>query len=327
MGHKCSEKGVEPDDKLIRSVVDFPTPKNVKQVQSFHGLANYYRRFIQGFANIAAPLYKVIKKEHTFEWTDDCEQAFQKLKKALTSKPVLQFPDFSKYFSITTDASADGLGAILEQEGKVIAYASKTLSATKKGWSATELELKGVVFGCQEFRCYVLGRKFTIFTDHVALKGEIKLQSATTRIVRLMQKLSEFDFDIQYKKGKDNSNADCLSRMHKCILEDNESCNAVTRKQAAQIHSDNEYKKFTTNIRDNMLTHSELDSDSEDYDAEDDEFQVQEVVDEKDKLEILKTYHDRILGGHFGATKTYMRIKKLYHWNGMKKYIEQYIEK
>lgn len=340
LGHKCSERGVEPDDKLIQSVINFPRPKNIKQVQSFHGLANYYRKFIKGFANIAAPLYKVIKKDHEFEWTEDCEQAFEELKKALTSKPVLQFPDFTKDFTITTDASAIGLGAILEQEGKVIAYASKTLSETKRGWSATELELKGVVFGCQEFRCYVLGRSFTVFTDHIALKGEIKLQNANTRIIKLMQKLSEFDLDIQYKKGKENGNADCLSRMHNGNdnLESKDCCNAITRRKAAQLRLDEQLSTPeeaandvpTTNETDNLLDTPQLETENVETDNEyedEDEEDIQEISEDNDKLEILKAHHDNVLGGHFGANKTYQRMKKIYHWNGMKEDVRKYIAK
>lgn len=366
LGHKCSENGVEPDDKLMNSITNFPRPKTVRQVQSFHGLANYYRKFVRGFATIASPLYKIIKKDQKFNWTEECEQSFIKLKTALTSKPVLAFPDFTKEFTITTDASSCGLGAILEQEGRVIAYASKSLSATKKGWSATELELKGVVFGCQTFRCYVLGRKFKIFTDHAALKGEIKLQGANSRIIKLMQKLSEFDYEIFYKKGKENSHADCLSRIPAQEEDIEGVCNMLTRRQAAVQRNNQNQPSPTTSpsndisspkIADKTIIHDKSSSDlkdtqddivtktidnsndnsktqdidtdnSDDEDAENTgNTDIEEITEEKDKLEIMKAYHDGILGGHFGVCKTYQRIKTQYHWPGMKKYIEQYINK
>lgn len=126
LGHRCSELGVKPDQRLIQSVRDFPQPKNSKQLMSFLGLANYYRKFIKDFAKLAGPLYHQIKRDQKFEWDTGCMEAFIKLKEVLTTEPVLAYPDFSKEFSITCDASGQGVGAVLEQEGRVICYASKT---------------------------------------------------------------------------------------------------------------------------------------------------------------------------------------------------------
>lgn len=120
LGHRCSEKGVEPDTKLTEVVRTFPRPKHAKEIQSFHGLANYYRKFIKDFANIASPLYKLTKINESFVWTEECEKAFIQLKQALITKSVLAYPDFDKDFTITTDASKVAVGAILDQEGRVI---------------------------------------------------------------------------------------------------------------------------------------------------------------------------------------------------------------
>ena len=131
LGHKCSEEGIKPDQRLIKSITDSPQPKNPKQLMSFLVLANYYRKFIKDFAKIAGPLYHQIKKHQKFEWNTECTEAFVKLKKSLTTQPVLTYPDFSKEFSITCDTSGQGVGAVLEQEGRVVCYASKTLNPTQ----------------------------------------------------------------------------------------------------------------------------------------------------------------------------------------------------
>lgn len=138
LGHMCSLNGVNPDERLVQAVKDFPTPTTIKKIQSFLGLANYYRQFIQNFARIASPLYNILKttdlqaSRKILNWTQECERAFQELKHALVTAPVLTYPDFERDFTITCDASIDGLEAVLEQEKNVVAYASRTLSDVEK---------------------------------------------------------------------------------------------------------------------------------------------------------------------------------------------------
>src|SRR5204863_1063362 len=132
LGHVISEKGIEVDPEKVTIVQKYPTPTNVRLVRGFIGLCNYYRRFVKDFAKIATPLHDLLKGDHTFDWTSDCQSAFDKLKNALCTAPILAFPDFTQMFKITTDASGTGLGCILSQEKEgqkptVIAYASRTL--------------------------------------------------------------------------------------------------------------------------------------------------------------------------------------------------------
>lgn len=218
LGHKCSMNGVEPDQRLVKAVQDFSIPKNIKNLQSFLGLANYYRQFIKNFAKKAGPLYSLLKgsisssNRKDLDWNESCDEAFEILKNALTTSPVLAYPDFEKDFSITCDASIEGLGAVLEQDKRVIVYASRTLLDTEKRWSATELELNAVVFGWQVFKPYVLGRHVKVYSDHMPLKGVLKMNDTASRIVRLQQKLLDFDYEIIHKVGKENNCADFLSR-------------------------------------------------------------------------------------------------------------------
>lgn len=180
------------------------------------GLIGYYRKFIPSFSTLAAPLNKLLKKDTKFEWTQTQQDSFDKFKQILTSKPLLQYPDFSKPFNLTVDASGVGLGAVLSQ-GDVnndlpISYASRGLNDAEKNYSVTEKECLAVVWGTHHFYPYLYGRKFNIYTDHRALVWLFNCKDPTSRLLRWRLKLESFDYQIFYKPGKINSNCDALSR-------------------------------------------------------------------------------------------------------------------
>ncbi|KAL4134959.1 hypothetical protein QTP88_006639 [Uroleucon formosanum] len=157
--HIISEHGIKPDPNKIVSVMNFPAPKNVKQIKSILGLTSYYRKFINNYSSIANPMTNFLKKDVKFNWDDKCQQAFDKLKTILCSEPILQYPDFKKEFILTTDASGKALGAILSQ-GKIgsdlpISYASRTLNNAELNYSTTELECLAIIFGVKQFRPYL----------------------------------------------------------------------------------------------------------------------------------------------------------------------------
>ena len=155
LGHLVSEDGLQSDPRLLDSIRDIQPPMTVSQVRSFLGLAGYYRRFIKGFSNIAAPLNRLLEKSKPFEWTDECMAAYEKLKAVLLQRPVVAYPDFSIPFRLYTDASNVGLGVILaqQQEGKerIICCASRTLSKSEQNYSATKKECLAVVWGSRIF--------------------------------------------------------------------------------------------------------------------------------------------------------------------------------
>ena len=155
LGHVVSAKGICPDPEKIKAIEEFPAPQNVKSVRSFLGLCNYYRRFVQDFAQIAAPLNKLTRKNVPFRWDDKCAQAFSKLKHALTSAPILAYPDFTKPFELYVDASLDGIGMCLgqHQNGKevAIAYAGRDFTAAERNYRATEREALALIEGIKHF--------------------------------------------------------------------------------------------------------------------------------------------------------------------------------
>lgn len=216
LGHVISDKGVQPDPKKIKAVIDFPIPKSQKNIKQFLGLVGYYRRFIPDFAKIAKPLNLLLKKGETFEWSHFQQNAFNILKNKICSEPILQYPKFDQPFIVTVDASNFAIGAVLSQ-GKIgqdlpISYASRSLNSAEINYSTTEKELLAIVWAVFYFRPYLFGRKFVLVTDHRPLTWLHKLKDPVSRLARWKIRLSEFDFTIVYKPGKNNVNADALSR-------------------------------------------------------------------------------------------------------------------
>jgi hypothetical protein len=216
LGHVITTKGVKPDPKKISSVVNFPTPKNQTAIKSFLGLAGYYRKFIDKFSALAKPLTELLKKDVPWKWTEKEQASFEVLKSKLTTSPVLQYPDFGKPFLLTTDASGYAIGAVLSQ-GKVgqdlpIAYASRTLNDAELNYSTVEKELLAIVWACKQFRPYLIGRRFQVLTDHKGLTWIFRVKDPSSRLIRWRLLLEEYDFEVVYKPGKQNVNADSLSR-------------------------------------------------------------------------------------------------------------------
>ena len=170
LGHILSAKGVAVDPSKVQEVLDWKSPTSVTEIRSFLGLAGYYSRFIQDFSKITKPMTKLLQKEAKFIWTSDCEAAFQKLKTLLTTAPVLTQPDITKSFDVYCDASGTGLGCVLMQEGKVIAYASRQWRKHEEHYATHDLELAAVVHALKIWRHYLLGNVCHIYTDHKSLK-------------------------------------------------------------------------------------------------------------------------------------------------------------
>ena len=186
LGHITSEDRVKPDPKKIEAVSKFPRPKKAKNIKQFLGLAGYYRRFIPNFSKIAKSLTQLLKKDITFKWLKNQENAFNNLKTALTTKPILQYPDFSKSFNLMTNASGYAISGILSQGpiGKdlPIAYASRLLNPAEQNYSTIEKECLAIVYCAMHFRPYLYGRKFIIVTDHKPLVWMNSIKEPTSRI-------------------------------------------------------------------------------------------------------------------------------------------------
>lgn len=210
---------------------NFQFQKNVKEIKSFLGLSGYYRRFIQNYGQIAKPLTTLLKKDVPFRWSDLCQQSFETLKNCLIQSPILQYPDFSKPFNLTCDASNYAIGCVLSQGpiGKdlPIAYASRTLNKAEVNYNTTEKELSSIVWGIKVFRPYLFGQKFNVITDHRALVWLFNLKDPGSRLTRWRLKLEEYQYTIQYKPGASNTNADALSRIHRVVTRSQQNTDSI----------------------------------------------------------------------------------------------------
>ena len=208
----CSAgEGIATDPQNTKAVAEWPVSSSVKEVRSFLGLAGYYRRFIKAFADIAAPLHPLMKKNQSFQWSDQSQVSFVALKEALTLPPVLAMPNDVDTFVLDTDASQQTIGAVLSQvQGgveRVIAYASRTLDRREQNYCVTRKELLAVVYSLKYFKQYLLGRSFKVRTDHAALNWLRRTPELVGQQARRLEVMEEYDFEIQHRPGTKHGNA------------------------------------------------------------------------------------------------------------------------
>ncbi|WVZ58292.1 hypothetical protein U9M48_008575 [Paspalum notatum var. saurae] len=216
LGHILSAKGVAVDPSKVEDVLNWKQPQTVTEIRSFLGLAGYYRRFIKDFSKIAKPMTALTQKNAKFAWSSKCEEAFGTLKTLLTSAPVLAQPDITKPFDVYCDASGSGLGCVLMQEGRVIAYASCQLRKHEVNYPTHDLELLAVVYALKKWRHYLLGNTCHIYTDHKSLKYIFTQPELNMRQRRWLELIKDYDLEVHYHPGKANVVADALSRKAHC---------------------------------------------------------------------------------------------------------------
>ena len=354
LGHVVSARGVSVDPAKTSALARFPTPLNSDDVRSFLGIAGYYRRFIPDFARRAEPLSALLREATPFIWSAQCETAFNDLKEALQNPPVLCHPDYSKPFVLDTDASGYGLGATLCQMStvggeRVVAYASRTLSAAERKWHTRELEALAIIWAIELFRPYIWGRHFTVRSDHRNLQW---LQEAKRgRLARWALRLQEYDFTIAYRPGKQQQHVDALSRnpepagAEPLSLDDDlprAQVHVVTVPSSAprlpslrdirtaqQDDGDiQSYKQASSQGRspfvvvDDVLYHSSVDEDGQ---AGEDVRKLRVVVPRVYRADLMWHYHASELAAHLGRDKTYRRLQQRFYWPSMKADIAAYV--
>ena len=241
LGHVVNENGIKPTNTNIKAIQNIKAPTTVRGVRSLLGTVNFYGKFIPGVAEIRKPLNDLLKKEARFIWSEECQNAFEELKRALISEPLLVRPNYSDTFVITTDASNYAIGAVLSNEKSMqqpIAYASRALVGAETRYHIIEKELLAIVWAVEYFRHYIFGQRFIVYTDHRPLIAIWRLKETSPTLTRLRLKLQGLECDIRYKQGRENVVADFLSRLpveNETRVEPKAQVAVVTRRQARQI--------------------------------------------------------------------------------------------
>ena len=326
LGYVLSERGISASPDKVKAVREYPTPKTVKDVRAFLGLASFYRRLVQNFAEVAKPLTILTRKNREFTWGPEQQQAFQSMKDKLCTTHVLAYPNFKLPFILTTDASMTAVGAILSQvqDGaeRPTAYASRQLNKAEQAYSATEVEMLALVWATKYFRCYTYGKQFLVRTDHSALTYLRKFADHNSRLLRWSLRLSELDFVVEHRAGSKIGHVDALSRHVGAITHPNSlSKEVVLREQKADTFC---CKQNPGTIR----------SRSEFF-IDDAEVMYRRQKNGKHQLvvprtliqEVIKENHDPKYVAHPGMKRTYSLIALNYWWPIMRRDIEDYIRK
>jgi len=200
------------DADKVAAVASWPAPRSARGLRGFLGLADYYRKFIRDFGLIATPLTRLLRKD-AFAWDDEADVAFQALKGALSTGPVLQMPNFDKQFVVDYDASGAGFGAVLHQDARPLAFFSRPFAARHLKLAAYDRELIGLVQAVRHWRPYLWGRHFLVRTDHYSLKFLLDQRLSTVPQHQWISKLFGFDFAVEYRPGRLNIVADAPSEL------------------------------------------------------------------------------------------------------------------
>ncbi|WVZ83050.1 LOW QUALITY PROTEIN: hypothetical protein U9M48_030234 [Paspalum notatum var. saurae] len=348
LGHILSEKGVAVDPSKVKDVLNWKQPEIVIEIRSFLGLAGYYRRFIKDFSKIAKPMTSLTKKNAKFVWGPKCEDGFRELKKLLTTAPVLAQPDVTKPFDVYCDASGQGLGCVLMQEGRVIAYASRQLRKHEANYPTHDLELAAVVHALKIWRHYLLGNTCHIYTDHKSLKYIFTQPELNMRQRQWLELIKDYDLEIHYHPGKANVVADALSRRAHCnVIEARPTARVICwemdeiempTEQLVELYS----LIIEPTIKDLVIVAQKQDPGMA---------HIREGIDEKKKAcftlddqgvlwfnnrlvvpkdmelrkKILDEAHTSVLTMHPGGNKMYQDLERKFWWTRMKREIAKYV--
>ena len=344
LGHIVGRDGLKVDSRKVDSVRDWPRPTSVKEVQQFLGLTNYFRKFMKGYSTTAAPLTSLTAKGIDFAatWTDVHTEAFEALKSALCSAPVLILPDFEKPFQIITDASLLGTGGILMQEDHVVAYTSAKFSPAERNYTTTEQELLGVIRSLEEWRCYVEGKLTVVETDHNPLTYWETQPTVSRRMARWIELLAQFQLEIRYRKGSTNiadplSRSPALAYLAVITTEHLVSTARAARAKPVQVQQLQPRKK-KADKSDFMRRIQEGYSQDPWFAKKKTEKQrtlVNGFYTAKDKIlvpdvdtlrgDIIREHHAPKLSGHVGRDRTTELVRRTFRWNGLTKDVERVV--
>src|SRR6218665_637613 len=354
LGHIVSQEGIETDPRKIEAVRSWPTPTKLKEVRAFMGLCSYYRKFVPQFAHVGRPLHALTRKDVRFNWTHECDEAFEQLKTALTEAPVLALPLDEGQFVLDTDASGEAIGAVLSQvqEGveRVICYGSRVCSLPEQNYDVTRRELLAIIYFLKLYRPYLLGRRFLLRTDHSALQWLRRTPLPIGQQARWLTTIEEFDFEVKHRAGASHQNADAMSRRPHVIRvlradqPDPVNTESATEpwsradvakeqaddpelgwiigklKESEDVHSAQETKRQSAVIKLLVAQWPQLKLLDELLvrswlDAEDSSVRWEQIVLPKSRrTELIQRSHEGMTGGHLGLKRTYVQVQRRAYW-------------
>lgn len=332
LGYVVGNGSIMTDSEKVRAILEYPAPRNVRQLRQFLGMAGWYRRFVEDFATITFPLTELQSKRKTFRWTSTEQEAFEKLKTRLATAPVLVHPDYGKRFIVQCDASSTGLGAVLAQADengveRPIAYMSKKLNGAQRNYTVTELECLAVVVAIKKFRIYIEGHDFTVVTDHASLKWLMHQKDLSGRLARWALKLQGYNFIIEHRRGRENVVPDALSRKFEgedISQIDIDVLPAINLQSAAFESSD--YKSLREETVKSRLTDYMTVDKFVYYRANFDEnSQWKLIVPKELREEVIIACHTPPTSAQNGIAKTLHRIRRFFYWPGMVADVRRFI--
>jgi hypothetical protein len=325
LGHIVSHEGVKVDPNKIKAMMDWPIPKTLKNIRGFLGLTGYYCKFVQNYGRIATPLMELTKKD-AFSWTPEATKSFEQLKEVMCKAPILTTPDFTKTFIVECDASGNGIGAVLMQEGRPLAFESRPLKGRDLHKPIYEKEIMEIVHALKKWRPYLIGRHFKVKTDHDSLKYFLEQRLSSEEQQKWVTKILGYDFEIIYKKGKQNVVADALSQKD----EDVEAflCAISIIQPDWIIEARDEWKndeKVWT-----LIERLQQDSGASDtFTWKNDSLWYKDRLylckNSQLKQKVLLELHTSPVGGHSGFLKTYHRVMKDFFWDGLKTDVQRFV--
>jgi hypothetical protein len=341
------------DTKKVKAIMEWPAPKTVKEVRSFLGLGNFYRKFIRKYSDVVKPLNELLQKDRVFQWTEEAQKVFQDLKERFCEEPVLKTPDTSKPFQIECDTSKFAIGAVLTQldsngSRHPVAFLSKTFTTTERRYKIHDRELMAVITSLKEWRHYIQGSPFTttILSDHKNLTYFRKAQKLNDRQGRWSLILSEYDIELVHTPGDKMIQSDALSRradLNPRLDDDNnEPTVLLTKDLFVRLIDTKLQTRILTSKGTELdiqkaletLKNSEIDQDLNEWTTEETEngkaifYQGRQYIPDNIELrrEIVQKFHDSVTAGHPGELETFNQIKECYWWPGLRTFVKNYVK-